>query len=431
MSESPKKRHSKWYEIVFLNRFFVTAVPIVLFIFLPAWILWHGELWGKPGYTFPWNTRLNTIYGLTICSLFIASSLYQLLKYPGNRSHSFIIYTMLFWYGLLLAIFLLLRIEHSNLLLGITFVLTVLYTMIGYQLTRHWFVPKIGLIPFGSARELLEIPNAKWVPLEEPRLDGQRRFNMITADFTSCELDSRWQKFLTTCALHGLPVVNDRQVEESLTGRVKIRRLYENELGSLVPGPSYSFIKRFMDIVLVLLTFPITLPIMLITAIVVMLESPGGALFIQNRVGKGSKDFRIYKFRSMCKDSESKGAQFATQNDARVTRVGKFIRKTRIDELPQFFNILKGDMSLIGPRPEQRKFVDTFEEEIPFYNYRHMVRPGISGWAQVMQGYTANAEETQVKIEYDFYYIKNFSLWLDILIVFKTLKTMLTGFGSR
>ena len=133
----------------------------------------------------------------------------------------------------------------------------------------------------------------------------------------------------------------------------------------------------------------------------------------------------------MCKDSEKNGAQFASAGDMRVTRIGKFIRKTRIDELPQFFNVLKGDMSLIGPRPEQKVFVDKFEEQIPFYSYRHIVKPGISGWAQVVHGYAAGIDDTQVKIEHDFYYIKHFSLWLDILIMFKTLKTMITGFGAR
>ena len=170
---------------------------------------------------------------------------------------------------------------------------------------------------------------------------------------------------------------------------------------------------------------------MLITAIVIKLESDGPAFFIQNRVGQGGKEFRIYKFRSMGKDSEKHGAQMASANDMRVTRVGKFIRKTRIDELPQFFNVLKGDMSLIGPRPEQKVFVDQFEQEIPFYNYRHIVKPGITGWAQVTHGYAGDADETRVKIEHDFYYIKHISYSLDILSVFKTVKTMLTGFGAR
>ena len=228
-----------------------------------------------------------------------------------------------------------------------------------------------------------------------------------------------------------MPVYNARQIEESLTGRVRIRHMYENQLGSLLPSPVYSVIKRIIDIVAVLAVMPIVLPIMLVTAIAVVLESKGGALFIQNRVGKGGKEFKIYKFRSMTKDSEKDGAQFASAGYMRVTKIGKFIRKTSIDELPQFFNVLKGDMSLIGPRPEQKVFVDAFEEQIPFYNYRHIVRPGISGWAQVTQGYTADVDDTQIKVEHDFYYIKHFSMWLDVLIVFKTIKTMLTGFGAR
>jgi lipopolysaccharide/colanic/teichoic acid biosynthesis glycosyltransferase len=124
-------------------------------------------------------------------------------------------------------------------------------------------------------------------------------------------------------------------------------------------------------------------------------------------------------------------AQFAGEEDPRITRVGRFIRKYRIDELPQFFNVLKGDMSLIGPRPEQPEFVERFDEELPFYIYRHVVKPGITGWAQVRQGYAANVDQTREKIEYDFYYIKHCSLFLDIFILLLTVRTMCTGFGAR
>ena len=134
---------------------------------------------------------------------------------------------------------------------------------------------------------------------------------------------------------------------------------------------------------------------------------------------------------SMVSDSEKDGAKFAQTNDERITKIGKFIRQTRIDELPQFFNILKGDMSLIGPRPEQKVFVEQFEQAIPFYNYRHIVKPGLSGWAQVTQGYASDTEETQVKIEYDFYYIKNFSFLLDLVTIAKTIRIIMTGFGAR
>ncbi|WP_305843502.1 sugar transferase [Photobacterium leiognathi] len=165
--------------------------------------------------------------------------------------------------------------------------------------------------------------------------------------------------------------------------------------------------------------------------ILIKLENPGPAMFIQERVGQGGKVFRIYKFRSMTVKEAGAEDKFATQEQARVTKVGKIIRKVRIDELPQFFNVLKGDMSLIGPRPEQDSFVKQFEQEIPFYGYRHMVKPGITGWAQVVQGYADDTESTTEKLAFDLYYIKNLSFWLDVNIVFKTIRTMLTGFGAK
>ena len=171
--------------------------------------------------------------------------------------------------------------------------------------------------------------------------------------------------------------------------------------------------------------------ILLVTALCIRLESKGPIFFVQERVGQGNRSFRIYKFRSMGTDSEAKGKQFAAENDSRVTRVGRVIRKLHIDEIPQFLNVLKGDMSLIGPRPEQRAFVEKFDQEIPFYSYRHVVKPGITGWAQVTQGYVENVDGTRLKIEHDFYYIKHCSLALDFLIMLKTIRSMLTGAGAH
>jgi exopolysaccharide biosynthesis polyprenyl glycosylphosphotransferase len=255
--------------------------------------------------------------------------------------------------------------------------------------------------------------------------------NAVVADFRSSDLTSEWQKFLTDCVLSGIPVYHSKNIYESLTGRVSVEQLYENDLGSVIPSLIYFIFKRFMDVLMVIIALPFFFPVMCITAALIKLESPGPVFFMQKRVGLGNKDFIIYKFRSMYNSAELGGANFVQEVDNRVTRVGNFIRKYRIDELPQFFNVLKGDMSLIGPRPEQRFFVEKFESELPFYMYRHMVRPGISGWAQVMHGYSADIDSTRIKLEYDFYYIKNFSLWLDLLIVLKTIKTMLTGFGAR
>ncbi|TFV11023.1 sugar transferase [Muribacter muris] len=422
MNMHNQKRNSRWYERIFFSTTIQSCLGVFISSLLPAFIMWEDK-WQV-------DTRSNTIIVTSLTFIFIALTLRILMKYPGNKSSSFIISSIIVWYFIALTILTIFRLDYSNLLLGISFFLTSLFCFIGYFLSRNWIIPKIAYIPLGKAKNIHTIKNVEWIQLIEPNL-GIRRINAIAVDLHSPELTAEWQSFLAKCTLNGIPVYNVRQLEESLTGRVKIRHMYENDLGSLLPSPIYSLVKRLMDIILITATFPITLPVMAITAVAIRLESEGGALFIQKRVGQGGKEFNIYKFRSMCHDSEKNGAQFASANDMRVTRIGKFIRKTRIDELPQFFNVLKGDMSLIGPRPEQKNFVDKFEEKIPFYNYRHIVKPGISGWAQVVQGYAADVDDTQVKVEHDFYYIKHFSLWLDILIIFKTLKTMFTGFGAR
>ncbi|ETD72637.1 glycosyl transferase [Pelistega indica] len=420
------KRHSKWYERLFFSTTTQIIIMTLVSAVFPAFLMW-----GSYFFVVPKDTQLNSFLGVIVSNALALIILRMLLKFPGDRSSGFIISAILSCYSVLFVLFFIFRLDYSIVFLMISLLFSLAYAFVGYFLGRRWIIPKIALVPVGKALYLLETTQATWFVIENPEAVEKRRYNMIVADLYASELSPEWQKFLANCVLAGVPVYNAKQVEESLTGRVRIRHMYENQLGSLLPSPVYSLIKRFIDVVAVLFVMPIVLPIMLITAIIIKLESKGGALFIQKRVGKGGKEFNIYKFRSMAHDSEKDGAKFASASDMRVTRVGKFIRKTRIDELPQFFNVLKGDMSLIGPRPEQKVFVDQFEKSIPFYNYRHIVRPGISGWAQVMQGYTADVEDTQIKVEFDFYYIKHFSLWLDVLIVFKTIKTMLTGFGAR
>jgi len=196
-------------------------------------------------------------------------------------------------------------------------------------------------------------------------------------------------------------------------------------------GSAYIAIKRLFDLSLIVAFLPIIIPVMLITAILIKIESNDPILFWQKRVGKGGKIFNIVKFRSMTTDSEQHGSQFAEAGDARVTKLGRFIRKMRIDELPQLWNILRGEMSLIGPRPEQVVFVEEFEKTILNYNSRHAVLPGITGLAQIEQGYVDDANGTRTKLKYDLYYIDNISFLMDMRIVFQTLYTMGTGFGAR
>jgi exopolysaccharide biosynthesis polyprenyl glycosylphosphotransferase len=175
----------------------------------------------------------------------------------------------------------------------------------------------------------------------------------------------------------------------------------------------------------------VSLPIALLTALLIKLESPGPALYRQERVGKNGRPFTIMKFRSMRLDAEKDGPVWAQTGDDRTTRVGRVIRKIRVDEIPQFWNILKGEMNFVGPRPERPHFVAQLAEEIPFYAQRHLIPPGLTGWAQIKYPYGSSIEDARQKLQYDLYYIKNQSLVLDAVILFETVKTILFGRGAR
>ena len=193
-----------------------------------------------------------------------------------------------------------------------------------------------------------------------------------------------------------------------------------------------SIAKRLFDLAASALLLALTAPFILIGAILVKLESRGPAFYRQSRVGLFGQEFSIVKLRSMRQDAEVDGkAVFAQENDPRVTRVGRFIRKTRIDELPQIWSVLKGEMSFVGPRPERRQFVDDLEQQLPYYAERHMVKPGITGWAQINYPYGANLEDSRHKLEYDLYYAKNYTPFLDLLILLQTLRVVLWPDGAR
>ncbi len=191
------------------------------------------------------------------------------------------------------------------------------------------------------------------------------------------------------------------------------------------------FLKRTYDILLSLVGLVVVAPFFLIIALLIKLESKGPIFFKQTRVGKNERLFSIYKFRSMYDEAEKKtGPIMSFKNDHRVTRVGKVLRKTRLDELPQLWNVLKGDMSFVGPRPERPMFVERFRKQIPFYAQRFQLRPGITGWAQIRCSYASTIEETLEKLRFDLYYLKNFSLLFDITIILRTIKVVLFARGS-
>ncbi len=196
-------------------------------------------------------------------------------------------------------------------------------------------------------------------------------------------------------------------------------------------GPGFSWLKRLRDFVLAVAAIVLFAPLMALIALAVKLDSPGPVLFRQTRVGWKGRPYRLLKFRSMRQDAEAGGARWAELNDPRVTRVGKWIRRLHIDELPQLFNVLAGQMSFIGPRPERPEFVRYLEREIPLYPLRHSVPPGITGWAQVKYPYAASVEDARQKLQYDLYYIRNASPLLDLRILLLTVRTLVFLQGSR
>jgi exopolysaccharide biosynthesis polyprenyl glycosylphosphotransferase len=223
---------------------------------------------------------------------------------------------------------------------------------------------------------------------------------------------------------------------QDLTGRVPVSHLGEAWYAALSANVKhttrpYRMIKRLTDVCLALVGLTLAAPIMLCVALVIKLDSPGPVLFKQVRVGRGGKPFQIVKFRSMRQDAEaSTGAVWARSGDARITRTGRLLRKSRVDEIPQLWNILVGDMSFVGPRPERPEFDEQLEREIPFYRARRAVRPGLTGWAQVSYGYGNTLLDALRKVEYDLYYIKHESLYLDLLILLRTVAVVLRLAGT-
>jgi sugar transferase (PEP-CTERM system associated) len=233
----------------------------------------------------------------------------------------------------------------------------------------------------------------------------------------------------------GVQVQDGNDVYESITGKVPIESIRLSWL-LFSPGSHASRLfliyKRFASVLISIVGLLLSVPLVPFVILAIKLSSPGKVLYWQNRVGRDDKIFRCYKFRTMRSDAEAdSGPMWAEDDDPRITRVGRFLRKTRIDEIPQLLNVFKGDMSLVGPRPERPEFVAALNEQIPYYHLRHSVRPGITGWAQILYKYGSSVEDAKEKLRYDLYYIKNSSVGLDLLIVLNTVKIVLLSRGAK
>jgi sugar transferase (PEP-CTERM system associated) len=294
----------------------------------------------------------------------------------------------------------------------------------------------VGFFPIGT-REPALVPESRIV----------RRFPSVAEAARSLRVDEvivavREQRGgvlpmddLLACRLSGVPVTNLVGFMERVKGIVPLESLKASWLiygDGFRQGRVRSFIKRAFDVVVSATLLVLAAPVMVLAAIAIMLESPGPVIYRQQRVGRAGLTFDVLKFRSMRVDAEGDGTpRWAATNDDRVTWVGRLLRRARIDELPQLVNVLKGEMSFVGPRPERPYFVAQLGQSIPFYALRLSVKPGITGWAQVRHAYCASVEDTAKKLEYDLYYVKNHSLFLDLVILLETVRVVLFGEGAR
>ncbi len=293
---------------------------------------------------------------------------------------------------------------------------------------------KVYLVPGEKTRELAaELTFLRTEILRSPEELVLCGDGAVVADLRQ-ELESDWERAIAHAVISGVPVYNAKQARESLTGKVQIETMSENSFGALVPSLSYLLLKRGIDLVLSLLGLIVLAVPMLFISLLIRLSSPGPALYHHRRVGFRGKEFETLKFRTMQlreQDDHDLESQKTQHNDSRITAVGRFLRRTRIDELPQLINVVRGEMSLIGPRPEALALSRWYDEHLDFYEYRHIVRPGITGWAQVNQGHVTELDDVYVKLQYDFYYIKNVSGWLDLLIALRTMAVMVSFRGAH
>jgi sugar transferase (PEP-CTERM system associated) len=292
----------------------------------------------------------------------------------------------------------------------------------------------VGFVDVGAGPSVID--PARTIVATGALLELVKRFDV---DDLVVALDDRRSRLpeaeLLQCKMSGVRVLDDSQFLEQQQVRISLDGI---KAGDFIFADGYTGAvllrgsKRLLDVSIALLMLCVGLPIMAVVALAIWLESGLPVIYVQERVGLHGKPFRLYKFRSMRQNAEGDGQPvWATKADQRVTRLGRFLRQTRLDELPQLFNVLLGDMSLVGPRPERPAFVNALEQEIPFYALRHQVKPGITGWAQICFPYGASSEDARQKLQYDLYYLKNYSLFLDLNILCLTLQVVLWGKGAR
>ncbi|HEX7711150.1 MAG TPA: sugar transferase [Sphingomonadaceae bacterium] len=373
----------------------------------------------------------NSLVFVCLAAIGLVYVIRRLGVFPGNGVAKYILPTLSILYLLVFATIAAFRLEYSNriLLLGFFGTLAARYAIATLNMRGPQRI--FYIVPGGRVQMLEELPGLVCVRLRAPELPPFPHA-VVVGDLHH-DHSPEWERFLAEAAIRGTPVFHYKQIWEACTGQVRMEHLSENSFGALIPSLAYRKVKRLADLALCALLLPIVAPVMLVVALLIKLEGGGPIFFCQQRMGYRGKRFKVCKFRTMTTvhDGSDLNASMTQAQDARITKLGHFLRRTRIDELPQIWNIIRGEMSWIGPRPEAISLSAWYEGELPFYRYRHIVRPGISGWAQVNQGHVCSLSDVDHKLQFDFYYIKNISYWMDILILLRTVRVVLTGFGAK
>ena len=330
-------------------------------------------------------------------------------------------------YALIAAILLLLRIDYSRIQFFGSGLLTFLWMAGVAELRSRYLIRNYAVMPRSSIADMPLLATCRWLDFDDVQNRGMR-VDAIVADL-GVDLGEGRLAALADAAIAGVPVLDRRYIVETMTGRTPLGGLTPNEFGALLPSRQYLVVRRVIELGLTVLLLPVLLPVLLIVAAIVRLDSPGPVFFVQTRIGRRGQPFRMIKFRTMFHGAS--GPSFTSAIDPRVTRIGGLLRRCRLDELPQLFNILRGDMSWVGPRPEAASLEKGYVRDIEHFALRGIVRPGVTGWAQINQGYAHAPDEMRSKLEYDLYYLKHCSLWLDLVIVLRTFAVIFRGTGAR
>lgn len=398
-----------------------TLICVLVAVIGPPMLRWGAEFYDEPT-----NGQINS----AIFVLFLGA----FYTYSARRNP--IPQNMILWNHQVVYITVLYGLGYSCMWLS-------RYEFVIYQMIAGYIVMIVGVwilmrtnqdegkkfyyIPFmekTDESELVKFGVTRLQSTDQTPLSGES----IIADLRS-EMPREYMQFLSQCALNGVSVYHVRQAKEMLSGRVEIDHLYENQMGSLLPSPTFIFCKSIYERVFAAtVLFILAIPLLAIY-VAIKMETPGPGIFKQVRIGYKGKPFIMYKFRTMKHHANWSG--HTQLQDTRVTRLGGILRRHRIDEIPQLFNVIRGDMSLIGPRPEAVPLAKKFKREIPFFMYRYVVRPGITGWAQVSQGFAVEPDEMRTKLHFDLFYIKHISFFLDLQIVLRTVTVVLFGRGAR